>query len=305
MIDTGANKRHSYTMTATTAPHITLVTLLDQFIRELDKSPLTIQAYRVDIRQFITWLTENDCTATTPTQVYRTHIAEFLKFLDAEGHTGTTRARKLISLQVFFTYLVREGVIPHSPAATIDSPRKERKPKHFLRPDEYNRVLAAAGAHLRDFAVLQLFLQTGIRVSELVAIQLKDLDVVNKTLTIHGKGSKEREIPLEKKAMQALKSWLAVRENSADQHVFLSYQGGGLSIRGVRKLVDKYIKQAGITKQISCHGLRHTFGFNKGAMNMNAFAIQRLMGHERMETTRIYVNLDTDALRPVMEATSL
>src|SRR5260370_7283406 len=125
MIDTGANKRHSYTMTATTASHITLVTLLDQFIRELDKSPLTIQAYRVDIRQFITWLTENDCTATTPTQVNRTHIAEFLKFLDAEGHTGTTRARKLISLQVFFTYLLNQAVIPHSPATTTNSPRQE------------------------------------------------------------------------------------------------------------------------------------------------------------------------------------
>ena len=222
-----------------------------------------------------------------------------------KGHTGTTRARKLVSLQVFFTFLEKTSVIPHFPAATIDRPRKERKPKHFLRPDECNRVLAAAGGSPRDFAILQLFLQTGIRVSELVAILLSDLDLVNKTLTIHGKGSKEREIPLEKKAMQAIRSWLAIRPESADQHVFLNYQGEGFSIRGVRKMVDKYIKQADITKHISCHGLRHTFGFNKGAKNMNAFAIQRLMGHERMETTRIKVNLDTDALRPVMEATSL
>jgi len=292
-------------MTATTTPHTPLLLSLDQFIRELDKSPLTIRAYRTDIQQFIKWLSENDYTVTGAHQVTRSHITEYLKYLSSKGQTGTTKARKLVSLQVFFSYQVKTGGIPHSPAESVDRPRKERTAKSYLRPDEYNRVLASAGGSPRDFAILQLFLQTGIRVSELVAIQLKDLDPLNKTLTIHGKGSKEREIPLEKKAMQAIRSWLAMRPESADQHVFLNYQGEGFSIRGVRKMVDKYIKQAGITKHMSCHGLRHTFGFNKGAKNMNAFAIQKLMGHERMETTRIYVNLDTDALRPVMEATSL
>jgi integrase/recombinase XerD len=101
---------------------------------------------------------------TRAAQVSRYHITEYLKYLVTKGHTGTTRARKLVSLQVFFTFLVKTSGIPHSPAVTIDRPRKERKPKHFLRPDEYNRVLAAAGGSPRDFAILQLFLQTGIRV---------------------------------------------------------------------------------------------------------------------------------------------
>ena len=143
----------------TSTPHTTLASLLDQFTRELDKSPLTIQAYRTDIQQFLTWLAERDITVIGAQQVKRSHINEYLRYLANNGRTGTTRARKLVSLQRFFTHLVKEGVLQYSPAATVDQPRKERKPKQYLRPDEYTRLLAAAGGHPRDFALLQLFLQ--------------------------------------------------------------------------------------------------------------------------------------------------
>lgn len=289
----------------TPKPYTTLASSLDQFTRELDKSPLTIQAYRTDIQQFLTWLAEHDVTVIKAHQVKRSHINEYLRYLANNGRTGTTRARKLVSLQQFFTHLVQEGVIPHSPAATVDRPRKKRKPKQYLRPDEYTRLLAAAGGHSRDFALLQLFLQTGIRVSEVTAIRLPDLDLEHKTLTIHGKGSKERVLPLEKKALQALKSYLSVRSKTTDQHLFLNYQGEGLSIRGVRKIVEKYVKRAGITKKISCHGLRHTCATNRAALGMNAFYLKTLLGHERVTTSQEYVHLGTEELRKPMEFTSL
>jgi integrase/recombinase XerC len=200
---------------------------------------------------------------------------------------------------------VKEGIIPHSPAATVDRPRKERKPKQYLRPDEYTKLLAAAGGHPRDFALLQLFLQTGIRVSEAAAICVHELDLEHKTLTIHGKGSKERVIPLEKKAFQALKSYLTVRPKNADQHLFLNYQGKGLSIRGVRKIVEKYVKRSGISKKISCHGLRHTCATNRAALGMNAFCLKTLLGHERISTSLEYVHIGTEELRKPMEVTSL
>jgi integrase/recombinase XerC len=222
-----------------------------------------------------------------------------------KGQTGTTRARKLISLQVFFIYLVETGILPLSPAEKIKRPKREQKSKHFLRPDEYNHLLAEAAGNPRDYCIFQIFLQTGIRVSELIALTLADLDLTQKTLTIHGKGSKERTIPLEKKSFQAFHLYLQHRPTTGDSHLFLNYQGSGLSIRGVRKLVDKYLKKAGITKQISCHGLRRTCLTNKAARNMNAFAIQKLAGHSRMETTKIYVQLGTEDLRPLMEQTSL
>jgi site-specific recombinase XerD len=241
----------------------------------------------------------------THSKVKRSHVNEYLRYLANNGRAGTTRSRKLVSIQRFFSHLVKEGIIPLSPAATVDRPRKELKPKHYLRPDEYTKLLAAAGGHPRDFALLQLFLQTGIRVSEAAAICVYDLDLEHKMLTIHGKGSKERIIPLEKKAFQALKSYLTVRPKTADQHLFLNYQGEGLSIRGVRKIVEKYVKRSGINKKISCHGLRHTCATNRAALGMNAFCLKTLLGHERIATSLEYVHIGTEELRKPMEDTSL
>lgn len=285
-----------------------LVLSIEQFTKSLcgTKSGLTIQAYRSDLQQFFTWLTETDYTVTSVEHIHRGHIEDYFAHLADKGQTGTTRARKLISLQVFFAYLVEKGILPHSPADKIKRPRREQKTKHYLRPDEYSRVLAEAAGEPRDYCILQVFLQTGIRVSELITLRIVDYDRTQKMLTIHGRGSRERGIPLEKKAVQALNLYLDHhRPQTSDPPVFLNYKGEGLSIRGVRKIVDKYVKRAGITKQISCHGLRRTCLTNKAARNMNAFGIQKLAGHSRMETTKIYVMLGTEDLRLMMEATSL
>jgi integrase/recombinase XerD len=286
-------------------PHTTLASSLDQFIRGLDKSPLTIQAYHADIQQFITWLSENDMTVTRVHHVTRSHINEYLSYLANQGRTGTTRARKLVSLHVFFTYLVKEGVLPHSPASAVKRPCRERKPKHMLRPDEFRRIVAAARGNPRDYALLQLLIQTGIRVSKLLAICVPELDLEHQTLRIHGKGSKECMIPLEKKVVRALQSYLAVRPKTADQHLFLNYQGQGLSIGGVRKLVEKYAKCAGITKKISCHGLHHTCATNRAALKMIVLCLKTPLRHERMRTSKKDRPLGTEELRKLMEFTSL
>jgi integrase/recombinase XerC len=140
------------------------------------------------------------------------------------GRSGITRARKLASLREFFKYLCEHELIPSSPAASVAIPKKERKQQTYLRPDEYARLLSAAGSNPRDFAILQLFLQTGIRVSELINLTLDDIDLANKSLTVDGKGSKERSIPLEKKAVMAVKNYLVVRIESMDPHLFLNYE---------------------------------------------------------------------------------
>ncbi len=289
-----------------TIPH-SLAVSLEEFTRSLNgaRSILTIQAYRSDVAQFFTWVTETDATTTDVQHIYRCHIEDYLAALADKGQTGTTRARKLIALRVFFASLVENGILTLSPAKKIKRPRMEQKAKHYLKPDEYSRVVAEAAGDPRDYCIFQVFLHTGIRVSELVSLLLTDLDFEQKTVTIHGKGSRERVIPLEKKPLQALKLYQDLRPKSTDPHLFLNYKGEGLSIRGVRKLVDKYLKKAGITKQISCHGLRRTCLSSRAARNMNAFAIQKLAGHARMETTRIYVQLSTDDLRQAMESASM
>src|SRR6202162_5679149 len=185
--------------------------IIISFLRELEggnKSTLTLTAYKTDLLQFFKWLSENDVTVTTPAQVTRGHVNEYLAFLSSQGRSGVTRARKLAALKSFFAYLKDENVLAVYPTDTIHTPNIERKRKVVLRTDEYSRMLSEAGGNPRDFAILQLFLQTGIRFSELVAITVEDLDIQSHVLKEHGKGNKEREIPLEKKSVQAVKSYL-------------------------------------------------------------------------------------------------
>ncbi len=166
-------------------------------------------------------------------------------------------------------------------------------------------MVAAARGSPRDYALLQLLLQTGSRVSELIAVRLSELDLEHKTLTIHGKGSRERMIPLEKKALHALQSYLAVRPKTADQHLFLNYQGKGLSIGGVRKMVEKYVKRADITKKISCHSLHYTCATNRAALGIIAFCLSTSLRHERMRMSKKYMPIGIEELRKLMEFTSL
>jgi len=232
------------------------------------------------------------------------HVIEYLANLQQRGRSGVTRARKLASIREYFKYLVAEGVLPSSPAGNISMPKKERKNRVFLRVDEYMRLLNAAAGNSRDYAILQVFLQTGIRVAELVGLELTDIDLNAGTMLINGKGNKQRTIYLEKKATQAVKSYLAARSRTSSQHLFLNYQGNGLSVRGVMDIIEKYGKDAGITKKFSCHSLRHTCATYKASKGYTAAELQELLGHERPETSMIYAHMARDQ-RQLMSQTSL
>ncbi len=195
------------------------VTLYIRSLAGRNTSSLTTRTYQTDLAQFIAWINENDVTVVSPLQVERSHITDYLSHLADLGRSGVTRARKLAVIRELFKYLVETGVLPSSPAQTITMPKKERESKTYLRPDEYNKLLAAAGGSPRDFAILQLFLQTGIRVSELIAITLDDLELEARTIKIHGKGNKERPIYLEREKIatgpQVLSGETAGKQRSA------------------------------------------------------------------------------------------
>ncbi len=269
-------------------------------------SPLTARAYATDIQQLVDWIQETDVTITRVDQVQRREAIEYLGSLADLGRSGVTRARKLAAIREFFRFLTDAELIPASPVEGIAMPKKERTSRVYLRPDEYARMLSTAGAHPRDFAILQLFLQTGIRVSELCNLQLPHLDLIAKTVVvIDGKGQKDRAIDLEKKAIGALKNYLAVRPLVLDDHVFLNYEGEGISDRGVKKIVEKYRVAAGIEKQISCNSLRHTFATYKAERGVSAFQLQQWLRHASVTTSQIYVHMGRENSRKVMEATSL
>ncbi len=284
-----------------------LYTSLTRYLNSLSGRNLsghTASAYRTDLLQFLTFITENDVSVTSPDKITRTHILDYLSHLASLGRSGVTRTRKLAAIREYCKFLVSEKILPVSPTENIVRPKGERKQRVFLRVDEYMRLLNAAAGNSRDYAILQLFLQTGIRVGELVGLTLSDIDLEAGSMLINGKGNKQRTVYLEKKATQALKSYVLNRSRSLDQHVFLNYQGSGLSVRGVMDIVEKYRVAAGITKKFSCHSLRHTCATYKAVKGYTPPDLQDLLGHNKPETSLIYVHMARDA-RELMNQTSL
>src|SRR5438105_8609911 len=182
-----------------------LYTSLTRYLNSLTGRNLsghTETAYRTDLLQLLTWLTENDISVSSPEKITRTHILDYLSYLASLGRSGVTRTRKLAAIREYCKFLVDEKLLSSSPAEHIGMPKKERKSRVFLRVDEYMRLLNAAAGNSRDYAILQLFLQTGIRVGELVGLTLPAIDLVEGTMLINGKGMKQRTLYLEKKATQ-------------------------------------------------------------------------------------------------------
>lgn len=255
--------------------------------------------------QFITFLKDTNIAITEPGDVGKVDVLEYLSFLAKRALTGVARAWKLSAIREYFRFLEGLGVIQKSPTTGIDTPKREKNTRQYLRSDEYTKMLSLAGAHPRDYAILQVFLQTGIRVSELANLTTHDVDFIKPAINVRGKGSIEREIALEKRGVQALKNYLAVRTESLSEAIFLNYKGEPISERGIRKLVVKYRKNAGITKKASCHTLRHTFATYKAEKGVSPFQLQQWLGHANLNTTQIYVHLGKQNAKKIMEQTSL
>ncbi len=289
---------------------ITFEKALDLFLESLkgkNRSDLTLRAYKTDVRQFFSYLHDTNVIIVAPIDVKRTDISEYLSFLSQRDLTGVSRARKLSAIKEYFRFLEGSEYIDRSPAEHIDSPKREKNGRVFLYPYEYTKMLSLAGGNPRDYAILQVFLQTGIRVSELAGLTINDINLnpTNPTIRVRGKGQVEREIELEKKGIQALKNYLSARSQNMSNTVFLNYLGEPLSERGIRKLVVKYRTNAGITKKASCHSLRHTFATFKAERGVSPFQLQQWLGHANLNTTQIYVHLGKQNARKIMERTSI
>ncbi len=270
-----------------------------------NRSQATIRAYHTDLLQFLTFLHESNILIAAPQDVQKLEILEYFSHLAKKALSGVARARKMSAIREYFRFLEGVGQITKSPTVGVETPKRERNTRQFLRSDEYTRMLSLAGASPRDYAMLQVFLQTGIRVSELANLRMQDIDLLKPSVTVLGKGKQAREIALEKKGIQALKSYLAVRPDSLSERLFLNYKGEPISERGIRKLVVKYTKAAGITKRVSCHTLRHTFATYKAEKGVSPFQLQQWLGHANLNTTQIYVHLGKQNAKKIMEQTSL
>lgn len=290
-------------------PSMTLEVALEQFAQDLhgkNRSESTIRAYRSDLLQLFGWLHATNLVITQPADVERIDLVEFLAHLADHRVSGTSRARKIAAIREYFRFLVENGILAKSPAATLKISKKEQKNRVYLEQPEYNQMLGLAGSSPRDFAILQTFLQTGVRVSELCEVRLDDVRFEARKLIIRaGKGMVGREIELEKKIVGALKNYLKIRPKTDTDYLFLNRFAQPIGERGVRNIVLKYREAAGIKKAASCHSLRHTFATYKARQGVSAFRLQQWLGHAKLDTTQIYVHLGREGAQKVMEETSL
>jgi len=280
------------------------------FLRTLEgrnASPETIRAYTTSLTQFLGYLAEGYPSGLRADEVQQEDIEEYLTALARRGLSGVTRANRLAAIRELFRFLVRRGLLSASPAFEVSTPKREKRGRVWLRPDEYTKLLSAAGGNLRDFCILQLFLQTGVRVSELCGLNTEDVDIPGKLLRVRaGKGQQARDIPLEKKAIRALKSWLDLRGFVATTDaLFPNRYGQRLSERSVRELLTTYREAAGITKRATPHSLRHTFASYKAKAGVPLPMLKDMLGHAKLSTTQIYTHVDQVDAHKVMEGTSL
>lgn len=289
---------------------------LQQFFQHLryerNVSVHTLRNYASDLEQFRDYLLMKGKVSDIPvSEIDHLTIREWLAELHGENRKKTSIARKLASLRTFFQFLVREGILETNPAKLVATPRVERKLPTHLSMEDAVRFIETPDLNTdlgrRDRAILEFLYATGMRVGELVNLNLKDIDFREKLVRVTGKRKKQRILPFGEPAAQALMYYLKetrpVFLNNCppaerdDQAVFLNYQGTRITTRSVGRMVDKYIKLcAEINPNISPHSLRHSFATHLLDSGADLRDIQELLGHARLSTTQIYTQVSMEKL---------
>jgi integrase/recombinase XerC len=283
----------------------------------------TLRAYDSDLSQFLQFLAERTGrrrSEVAPAEFDHQHIRAFLSELHRRGNSRSSAARKLAAIRAFGRYLRREGFVDGDPASLVGTPRREvRLPAH-LGEAEMTRLLEMPDASQplgrRDRAILELFYASGLRLSELVGLDVADVNLSSRVVRVMGKGRKERIVPFNRSTESALRAWLADWESfapaAADERaprassrrlraparlpLFLNYQGGRLSTRSVDRLVRRYVAACSTRFGISPHALRHSFATHLLERGADLRAIQELLGHARLSTTQRYTHLNASQL---------
>jgi integrase/recombinase XerD len=278
---------------------------------EKSYSDNTIAAYRNDLTQFVRHL-EEQATASKPmswADVSKQAIVGYILDLKEREYTSSTVARKVAAVKSFFHYLMAEGVIQSDPTVTLDSPKvKKRLPKAISRQDIELLLAAPAGNNSaksqRDHALLELLYASGMRVTELVSLDVHDLDMDTGTVRVHGKKmiSKERVIAVGDAAAEAVRVYVShgrhqlVRDPN-EPALFLNHRGQRLTRQGLWLIIKHYVDEVGIAEDVTPHTLRHSFAAHKLSQGKSLQDIQKLLGHANISTTQVYQQVSHDSDR--------
>jgi len=236
----------------------------------------------------------------------------YLAHLNDKEYSKATIARKLATLRSFYKFLVKTNRCSSNPLTSVRTPKQDKKLPRFLEYEEIKRLLDTPPTETwlgaRDRAILETLYSTGIRVSELVGLNMDDVDFLGEVIHVRGKGKKERIAPISSSALQAIQHYMEFRNKRAQSNtnfdvrvLFVNKHGGRLSTRSVRRKMDKYLKMAGLDPNISPHTLRHSFATHMLNNGADLRSVQELLGHQSLSTTQVYTHLTTRKLKEVYD----
>ncbi|MCS6864529.1 MAG: tyrosine recombinase XerC [Gemmataceae bacterium] len=285
-----------------------LADFLTHLSLEKNASDKTVKSYREDLTQVLAFARQRLQKPQVDPADWNTRLLRsYIAWLHEQNYAKTTIARRLAALRSFGKYLCRMGVLSQNPAQGLRGPRTQRILPHFLTLDDIHKLLAAPGdadwAARRDRAILETLYSSGIRVSELVGLDVMALDLTDGVMTVRGKGKKERLALLGPDAVQALRRWLDDRTTLLQKlhkdtpAVFLNKHGGRLTTRSVGRLLAKHLRTAGLDPRTSPHTLRHSFATHMLDAGADIRGVQELLGHKSLATTQVYTHVTTQRLQ--------
>lgn len=282
--------------------------MIGQFLNyltyEKNVSINTVDAYRSDLESFVTFLCDDYLTMARDQldwqRVDHLTIRAYLAHLARRKMSRASTARHLSALRSLFKYLMREGVVEKNPARAVATPKREKQLPSVMQPADVALLLEQPAADsplgTRDRAWLELLYASGLRISELIGIDLDQIELHARLVKVRGKGSKERIVPFGRKAQAAIRAYLPIRadlvKEPEETALFVNYRGERITTRSVRRLFDGYVRQASLRAGISPHTMRHSFATHLLNSGADLRAIQELLGHASLSTTQKYTHLN-------------
>jgi integrase/recombinase XerC len=293
--------------------------LIHQYLEHLhgerQVSPETLRAYEHDLASFLEFLARDflgrEAGEIRPGEVDALAVRSFLAAMTRKGLAKTSQGRTLSAVRSLFRFACREGVLTANPAQGVRTPKVPKNLPRHLRPGEVENLIEAPEGDeplvRRDRAILEMLYAAGLRVSELVGLDWRDVDLPARVVRVMGKGSKERMVPFGRPAAEAMRRWLDVWEGvrqarktlDDDEPVFLNAFGTRLTDRSVRRVIDRWVDTAAVARGVHPHTLRHTFATHLLENGADLRAIQELLGHSSLSTTQKYTHLEVDRLLAV------
>ncbi|MBM4054394.1 MAG: tyrosine recombinase XerC [Planctomycetes bacterium] len=265
-------------------------------------SPQTLRAYRNDLNQYLSFLKDEGCTDLST--VSRLQLRQYLAFLKKQNPSKTTIARKLTSIRSLYKFLCQHGILEINPVENIKTPKSDKKLPKFMSINDTENLLNQPDdgklPGLRDKAIMETLYSTGMRVSELVGMNITDIDFHGGVVKVRGKGRKERILPIGSHALNAIQAYMEKR-GSDNEALFLNRFSGRLTERSVARMIEKYMKKAAMNLRVSPHTFRHSFATHLLDCGADLRAVQEFLGHSSLSTTQIYTHVTTERMKEVYD----